>query len=67
MLFGIISLFNIGKVNGLVSDGTKPLTEPMLIYHQNFLKDTSTPKIPKMCSETTYIYKAIQISQGSIS
>ena len=25
---------NIGSGNGLLSDGTKPLPEPMLTYHQ---------------------------------
>ena len=25
---------NIGSGNGLLPDGTKPLPEPMLIYHQ---------------------------------
>ena len=25
---------NIGSGNGLLPDGTKPLSEPMLIYHQ---------------------------------
>ena len=26
--------FNIGLGNGLLPDGTKPLPEPMLTYHQ---------------------------------
>ena len=27
-------LVNFGSVNGLVPDGTKPLPEPMLTYHE---------------------------------
>ena len=27
-------LVNLGPGNGLLPDGTKPLPEPMLIYHQ---------------------------------
>ena len=30
MLNGNIDLFNIGSANGLLSDGTKPLPEPVL-------------------------------------
>ena len=29
-----LDLLSIGSVDGLVPDGTKPLPEPMLIYHQ---------------------------------
>ena len=29
-----VILDNIGSGNGLLPDGTKPLPEPMLIYHQ---------------------------------
>ena len=48
--YGDRDLGNIGSGNGLVPDGTKPLPEPMLIYHQwgpleliwvNFTRDTS--------------------------
>ena len=31
---GDMDLVNIGSGNGLLPDGTKPLPEPMLTYHQ---------------------------------
>ena len=34
MPYGQIKWVNIGSGNGLVPDGTKPLPEPMLTYHQ---------------------------------
>ena len=34
MPYDDIELVNIGSGNGLVPDGTKPLSEPMLTYHQ---------------------------------
>ena len=32
--YGDIDQVNIGSGDGLLPDGTKPLPEPMLIYHQ---------------------------------
>ena len=32
--YGDIDLVNIGSGNGLMPDGTKPLPEQMLTYHQ---------------------------------
>ena len=32
--YGAIDLGIIGSGNGLLTDGTKPLPEPMLTYHQ---------------------------------
>ena len=34
MPYGEISLGQIASSNGLLVDGTKPSSEPMLIYHQ---------------------------------
>ena len=34
MPYGDLSLVNIGPGNGLLPDGTKPLPDPMLTYHQ---------------------------------
>ena len=35
--YGDIYLVNFGVDNGLLPDGTKPLPETMLIYHQNLI------------------------------
>ena len=38
MLYGEESGVNFGSGNGLLPDGTKPLLEPMLYYHEWGLK-----------------------------
>ena len=57
-------LVNIGSVNGLLPDGTKPLPEPMLTYHHwdtvtfiwcQFLK--RTPAINHLNLFENYLYK----------
>ena len=35
MPYGNIDLGNIGSGNDLLPDGTKPLPEPMVTYHQS--------------------------------
>ena len=35
---------NIGSDNGLLPDGTKPVPEPVLIYHEIVLKSHVTNK-----------------------
>ena len=70
---------DIGSGNGLLPDGTKPLPEPMLTYHQkglvgvrwdssegNFTIDTSANSHKNELEN--YISKfVLQISQGAMS
>ena len=43
---------NIGAGNGLLPDGTKPLPEPMLIYHQMVSVAYAKEQFHKKCSWT---------------
>ena len=66
---------NIGSGNGLLPDGTKPLPEPMLTYHQlgsvSFIREQLHKRYLshqslKQLAWTWLIYNLIQISQGSM-
>ena len=55
-----LSWLSIGSGNGLVSDGTKPLPEPVLTYHQRYsmafnIEQFYMNSIHKMCSEMTLL------------
>ena len=43
-------LVNIGSVNGLLTDGTKPLPEPMLTSHESCLLVFASEQFHKKCS-----------------
>ena len=34
LIYGVVEMVNISSSNGLLHDGTKPLPESMLTYHQ---------------------------------
>ena len=43
------TLVNIGSDNGLLPDGTKPLSEPMLTYHHRYYMALTWEQLQKMC------------------
>ena len=54
-LYGTEIWVNIGSGNGLLPDGTKPLPEPMLTYHQRGSVALSWEQFHRKCSRYQFV------------
>ena len=63
--YGIMNFDNIGSGNGLMPDGTKPLLDPKLTYHEYVpLKYISWPFVSHISEENKCKYKIFKMSAG---
>ena len=58
---------NIGSGNGLLPDGTKPLPEPMLTYHQWSFVVFTLQQFTQEAHEISVHDMSLKISQGPMS